>query len=125
MMSHRKLLINSRFFSTSSKCDGALQNMYKAMKKNIIFDKDLNKRPSDLEIKEKNLPPNTPTLEHRLKRDAVHKFYTPDKKGGYLVPGKTGEWHDWIDEDLTLKGFITYPVYENRTNLCCLNIVLT
>lgn len=73
------------------------------MKKNIIFDKDLNKRPSDLEIKEKNLPPNTPTLEHRLKRDAVHKFYSPDKKGGYLVPGKTGKWHDWIDEDLTLK----------------------
>jgi len=75
------------------------------MKNSVVFEEDLDKRPSDLEIKEKELPTNTPTLEHRINRDQVYKFYVPDRKAGYHL-GKYGNHFDYIDDDLTLKDII-------------------
>jgi len=52
--------------------------------KNLFVPKeDLNKRPSDLEIRAKDLPPETPTLGERINRDVYHLFHQKDKKSGY------------------------------------------
>lgn len=77
--------------------------VFKNMKGSIVWEGDLDKRPSDLEIKDKDLPTNTPTLEHRIHRDQVYKFFVPDRKAGYHL-GKYGNAFDYIDDDMTLKG---------------------
>ena len=51
---------------------------------------DLNKRPSALEIKTKDLPPNTPTLGQRLMRDRQHLFHEDNRQSGYTM-GRTGD----------------------------------
>jgi len=52
--------------------------------RNIFVDKgDLKKRPSDLEIKQKDLPPNQPTLGERMNRDVYRLFHEADEKHGY------------------------------------------
>ena len=80
------------------------------MKGSIVWEGDLDKRPSDLEIKDKDLPTNTPTLEHRIMRDQVSKFHVDDRKAGYHL-GKHGNFFDHIDDDMTMKGlyFISRP----------------
>ena len=84
----------SRFFSTSTKVS--------AFKDRFIDEKDLNKRPSDLEIKRKGLPKNTPTLGERLKRQEGGPLFVPDKKGGYYK-GTTGTLRDYINPEMTTK----------------------
>ena len=106
MMGCQRLQITSRLFSTSSNKCGYFKNMkqvVKNMKGAIVWEEDLDKRPSDLEIKNKDLPTNTPTLEHRIMRDQVHKFHVYDRKAGYHL-GKYGNSFDYIDDDMTLKG---------------------
>jgi len=44
---------------------------------------DLNKKPSALEIKQKDLPTNTPNLGERLNRDVYNLFHQADEKHGY------------------------------------------
>ena len=51
-------------------------------KDKFVFEKDLNKRPSQLEIQKKGLPINTPTLGERLRRDYQHAFAENDPKSG-------------------------------------------
>jgi len=51
--------------------------------KKFVKKEDLDKRPSDLEIKKKDLPVNTPTLGERVKRDGQHLFHQNDRKHGY------------------------------------------
>jgi len=52
-------------------------------RKVFVKEEDLNKRPSDLEIKRKDLPPETPTLGERINRDYYHLFHQRDEKAGY------------------------------------------
>jgi len=40
-----------------------------ALRDMFVWEKDLKKRPSALEIKKKGLPQNTPTLKERIRRD--------------------------------------------------------
>eukprot|EP00090_Calanus_glacialis_P019311 TRINITY_DN29690_c0_g1_i1.p1 TRINITY_DN29690_c0_g1~~TRINITY_DN29690_c0_g1_i1.p1 ORF type:complete len:384 (-),score=133.76 TRINITY_DN29690_c0_g1_i1:61-1212(-) len=44
---------------------------------------DLDKKPSALEIKQKDLPSNTPTLGERMNRDVYRLFHQGDEKHGY------------------------------------------
>jgi len=107
-MGCQRLQITSRLFSTSSNKCGYFKNMkqvVKNMKGAIVWEEDLDKRPSDLEIKDKDLPTNTPTLEHRIMRDQVHKFHVYDRKAGYHL-GKYGNVFDYIDDDMTLKDVV-------------------
>lgn len=52
-------------------------------KSKFVSAEDLNKRPSDLEIAKKGLPPNQPTLQGRIERDRRHMFHQMDPKHGY------------------------------------------
>lgn len=52
-------------------------------RKIFVKEEDLNKRPSDLEIKAKDLPLNTPTLGERINRDVYRLFHQPTEKQGY------------------------------------------
>ena len=102
----KRLQITSRLFSTTSiKCSyfKNMKQVVKNMRGSIVWEGDLDKRPSDLEIKHKDLPTNTPTLEHRIMRDQVSKFHVDDRKAGYHL-GKHGNVFDYIDDDMTLKG---------------------
>ena len=92
---------SSRLFSTSSIQCGFL----KKLKNQVVWEEDWKKRPSDLEVRKKNLPYNTPTLEQRIARDTLHKFHTPDRHAGYHL-GPTGTVFDHFEEDLTLKQLI-------------------
>lgn len=94
-------IVSQRPFSTSPVQCG----FFKKLKSRIILDEDLDKRPSELEIKEKNLPPNTPTLRQRIDRDTVHKFHNRDRHGGYYL-GPTGTWRDYVEDDMTLKDVV-------------------
>eukprot|EP00092_Neocalanus_flemingeri_P017623 GFUD01019066.1.p1 GENE.GFUD01019066.1~~GFUD01019066.1.p1 ORF type:complete len:395 (-),score=116.12 GFUD01019066.1:46-1230(-) len=49
----------------------------------FVPEEDLNKKPSALEIKQKELPTNTPTLGERLNRDVYRMFHQGDEKHGY------------------------------------------
>merc|ERR1712018_374269 len=88
-----------RWLSTSSVNSGMRWDRIKAA---FVKSEDLDKRPSDAEIVAKNLPPNTPTLRERIKRDHIGKFYEMDKKAGYYL-GETGTWRDFVDANLTIK----------------------
>jgi len=66
----------------------------------FISNKDLGKRPSDLEIEKKGLPKNTPTLEERIRRDSNGSVFVADRKGGYYRG--TGTVRDYIPKDYTL-----------------------
>ena len=46
-------------------------------------EEDTHKRPSDLEIRKKDLPVNQPTLGERMNRDVYRMFYQADQKHGY------------------------------------------
>ena len=107
IVSRRFQITSARLFSTSTSKCGLLMNVYKKLKKSYVSEADLRKRPSELEIREKNLPPNTPILEDRIKRDLIHKFYTPDRRAGYHLPGRKGNWEDYIDDDMTLKDLVS------------------
>jgi len=52
-------------------------------RKIFVNKEDLNKRPSDLEIKKKDLPSNTPTLGERIDRDVYRLFHQSTEKQGY------------------------------------------
>lgn len=81
--------LNTSYFHTYSalqqkKKQKSLRETIKSKYRNVTYDpKDLNKRPSDLEIKTKDLPPNTPTLGERINRDVRHYFHQGDEKSGY------------------------------------------
>jgi len=49
----------------------------------FVDEDEWDKRPSDLEIKRKDLPPNQPTLKERIERDEWHMFYQKDVHHGY------------------------------------------
>ena len=68
----------------------------------FIFERDLNKRPSALEIKSKKLPENTPTVGERSRRSRQHLFHQSDPKHGYWM-GPTGTWRDYVDPNSTTK----------------------
>jgi len=59
------------------------KTLIESVKNKFLDPADKNKRPSDLEIKQKDLPQNTPTLKERVNRDVEHKFYQADEKSGY------------------------------------------
>ena len=89
---------NCRLFSTTTQLFG--------FKDRFVEEKDLNKRPSDLEIRKKGLPQNTPTLGERIKRDSGGPLYSPDKKGGYYK-GPTGTLRDYVDPEMTTKQIVS------------------
>ena len=66
----------------------------------FVSAKDLNKRPSDMEIEKKGLPKNTPTLGERIRRDQSSDFYSADRKGGYYRG--TGDFREYIPKDYSL-----------------------
>ena len=92
-----RYLLNGRSFVTSSALSG--------FKDKIVWGKDLNKRPSDLEIEKKGLPKNTPTLAERIRRDTPTMFYAADRKGGYYRG--SGTVHDYIPKDASLHDVVT------------------
>ena len=94
----KKYLLIQRNFSLSSKLP--------AIKDYFIEEKDANKRPSDVEIRKKGLPQNTPTIGDRIKRDQGSSFWVPDKKHGYYK-GPTGTLRDFIDPELTTKQMVS------------------
>jgi len=57
-----------------------LKNKYRNI---VVPEEDLNKKPSAVEIKQKDLPSNTPTLGERLNRDVYRLFHQGDEKHGY------------------------------------------
>jgi hypothetical protein len=59
------------------------ENMRKKYRNLVVKEEDLNKRPSDLEISQKGLPDNTPTLGERMDRDVYRTFHQADEKHGY------------------------------------------
>lgn len=61
---------------------------------------DRNKRPSDLEIKKKDLPPNQPTLAERVERDRDHLFHQTDRKHGYRSLSKYPDTYSNVKEEL-------------------------
>ena len=71
----------------------------------IVNEEDLAKRPSDMEIIQKDLPHNTPTLRQRQERDHTHMFYQKSKHSGYTL-GPTGTWRDAVDPNMTYKEFL-------------------
>lgn len=78
-----------RLFSLSPVCckkpkKKTIREELKSKYRNLVVpEEDLNKRPSDLEIKQKELPENTPTLGERLNRDVYRLFHQADEKHGY------------------------------------------
>ena len=61
-----------------------LKEEFRSKYKNVfVREEDINKRPSDLEIKQKELPLNQPTLGERMNRDVYRLFYQADEKHGY------------------------------------------
>ena len=98
----------SRLFSTSKKVS--------AFKDRFVDKKDLNKRPSDLEIKKKGLPQNTPTLGERIRRQEGGQFLVPDRKGGYYK-GPTGTLRDYIDPELTAKQMVSNGFKDLKTEI--------
>ena len=78
-----------RLFSLSQVCckkpkKKTLREELKSKYRNLVVpEEDLNKKPSDLEIKQKELPENTPTLGERLNRDVYRLFHQADEKHGY------------------------------------------
>ena len=101
-------LVFSRFFYTSPKVS--------AFKDRFVDIKDTDKRPSDLEIRKKGLPKNTPTLGERLKRDDGGQFFVTDRKGGYYK-GATGTLRDFIDPEVTAKQMISEGFKEMKTEI--------
>jgi len=83
-------------FSTSALSQSRLQRF----KDRFLFEKDHHKRPSDLEIAQKGLPRNTPTLLERVKRDSNSPLYVADRKGGYHK-GLSGTYADYFDPNQT------------------------
>jgi len=57
----------------------------KQIQKKIVPEEDYDKKPSNLEIKRKDLPANQPTLKERIKRDQWHMFFQEDEKHGYFT----------------------------------------
>jgi len=49
----------------------------------VVNPEDLDKKPSAVEIRKKDLPTNTPTLGERMNRDVYHLFHQGDEKHGY------------------------------------------
>ena len=90
----KRLVKLHRNFSTSNNLLG--------WRDKFVFEDDWNKRPSDVEIRKKGLPQNTPTLEQRIKRDSGSSFMEQYKKGGYFK-GPTGSLRDYIDPEQTTK----------------------
>ena len=78
-----------RLFSCSQVCykkpkKKTLKEELKSKYRNIVVPgEDFNKRPSDLEIRQKELPENTPTLGERINRDVYRLFHQADEKHGY------------------------------------------
>ena len=103
MLRFQVLQSQSRPFSTSARLCRARNyaDVFRNIKNMFVKVSDLEKRPSDKEILAKNLPLNTPTLLHRIKRDEVHKFHVSDRHGGYHL-GPTGTMRDYIDPNTTL-----------------------
>ena len=93
-----------RLFTTSGCRYGFHADVYKWFKSKIVTPEMLDKRPSDAEIKKKDLPLNTPTLRHRIARMESSKFMEYTKSGGYHL-GPTGTWVDYVDSNMTLKEF--------------------
>ena len=93
----KKIIRIHRNFSTSHKVFG--------FKDKFVMEKDWNKRPSDVEIRKKGLPQNTPTLAERIRRDTGSQFLEQDKKSGYHK-GETGGLRDYIDPNMTTKEMV-------------------
>jgi hypothetical protein len=90
-----------RYLSSTCPRSGILKNIYNS----FVSEADLDKKPSPMEIAEKKLPLNTPTLEQRIKRDELMKFHNTDRHGGYHI-GQTGSWTDFVDENMTIKDLV-------------------
>ena len=61
-----------------------VKDHFRAKYRNVFLpEEDMHKRPSDLEIRKKDLPWNQPTLGERVNRDVYRQFYQADEKHGY------------------------------------------
>ena len=61
-----------------------LKEEFKSKYRNLFVpEEDVHKRPSDLEIRKKDLPLNQPTLGERMNRDVYRLFHQADEKHGY------------------------------------------
>lgn len=98
----KSLIIRRIIHTSNSLHKGKLR---KLREKFFEIPEDMNKRPSALEIKKKELPPNTPTLGERHRRDAPGMFHIADPKHGYYK-GETGTWRDYVPKEHTLKDVI-------------------
>lgn len=77
------------------------------IKDKFLFPGDAHKRPSDVEIKKKGLPHNTPTVIQRVARDSgINPYWTSDRHSGYHK-GLTGTWSDYVDPDASVKEIVT------------------
>jgi len=77
------LSCNYRTTSVLPKKKKAEIDRFEIFKNKFVFPEDQNKRPSDLEIKQKDLPKNQPTLKQRIERDEHHQFFQRTPKHGY------------------------------------------
>ena len=68
-----------RHLMTSTASKGVIQDI----RNKFVWESDLDKRPSAKEIETKDLPPNTPTLGDRIKRDRFNMFWNYDRHSGY------------------------------------------
>jgi len=72
-----------RLKKQKSVVEGLKKDWKKKYRNIFVNEEDLDKRPSAVEIKEKDLPSNTPTLGERLNRDVYRLFHQADEKHGY------------------------------------------
>jgi len=73
--------LDRRLLYTSPVC--SKKSRLEVFRSKFLKEEDLNKRPSDLEIARKDLPPNQPTLAERAARDRVHQYHQYDRHRGY------------------------------------------
>ena len=94
----QQLLLTRRCLATSPCWHGLVSGF----RDKFLKEEDYHKRPSDLEIKKKGLPSNTPTLIQKAKRDKSTNFFVTDRKSGYHM-GETGTVTDYIDREMTIR----------------------
>ena len=75
------LQLTPRYLNTTCPC--FKKKAKSRFMKKFYTDEEAQLRPSDLEIKKKDLPENTPTLGQRIRRDGYHMFHQSDSKHGY------------------------------------------
>ena len=98
-----RLFGSSRVYYKKQKKKTLTQELKSKYRNLVVQPEDLNKKPSDLEIKQKELPHNTPTLGERLNRDVYRLFHQADEKHGYHNLRKYDSLKTEVVEDMKEK----------------------